>query len=130
MPGHADWPIELDVIEAPPRELWARGVLERLRERPRVAIVGSRAPTPYGIDQAARFAFRLASRGVCIVSGLARGIDQAAHRAALEADGTTLAVLGSGVDRAWPEGELTEELGRDGLLLSEFPPGSCARAPS
>jgi len=121
-PGHPDWPQQLDVIDAPPHELWARGELERLRERPRVAIVGSRAPTPYGSDQAERFAFRLASRGVSIVSGLARGIDQAAHRAALDASGTTVAVLGSGVDRAWPAGELTDRVAREGLLLSEFAP--------
>jgi len=126
-PAHRDWPEELDVIDVPPRELWAKGELERLRERPRVAIVGSRAPTPYGIDQAERFAFRLASRGVSIVSGLARGIDQAAHRAALEAGGTTVAVLGSGVEEAWPRGELTDRVACEGLLLSEFAPGAPPR---
>ncbi len=126
-PGDHRWPTELDVIEAPPKELWIRGDVDRLPEEPRVAIVGSRAPSPYGLDQARHFAFRLASQGVSIVSGLARGIDQAAHQAALEAGGTTLAVLGSGVDRPWPDGELARRIATEGVLVSEFPPGSSPR---
>lgn len=126
-PGSPTWPTELDEIDAPPAELWMGGALERWRSGPRLAIVGSRAPTPYGEAQAARFAAELAERGVAIVSGLARGIDACAHRAALEAGGLTIAVLGSGVDRPWPEGELTERIRREGILLSEYPPGQPPR---
>lgn len=126
-PGSPAWPAELSMIEAPPECLWVRGRLERLAATPRVAIVGTRAPTPYGEAQAARFAAALAGAGVSVVSGLARGIDQAAHRATLGVGGGTIAVLGSGVDRPWPAGELAESIARDGLLLSEFHPGEPPR---
>jgi DNA processing protein len=126
-PGASAWPEELDRVPNPPEELWAAGKLEILRRTPRVAIVGTRSPTPYGEAQAERFGGLLARHGVAIVSGLARGIDQAAHRGALEEGGTTLAVLGCGVDRPWPEGELTQRMRREGLLLSEFPPGQGPR---
>jgi len=121
--GARDWPAELDRVECPPEELWLRGRRELLAEPRRVAVVGTRAPSPYGEAQALRFAGGLARAGVVVVSGLARGIDQAAHRAALESAGATIAVLGSGVDRPWPRGELTERIAREGLLLSEYPPG-------
>lgn len=121
------WPSELEEIASPPDELWLRGRVELLSLTPRVAIVGSRAPTPYGQSQAQRFARELAVRGVVIVSGMARGIDEAAHLGALEVGGATIAVLGSGVDRPWPEGELSRRLAREGLLLSEFAPGQGPR---
>jgi DNA processing protein len=123
----AGWPAELTELEHPPAELWLRGRLEVLSRRPRVAVVGSRSPTPYGEHQAARIAAFLALHGVSVVSGLARGIDEIAHRSALEAGGATLAVLGSGVDRPWPDGELAGRMERDGCLLSEFPPGQAPR---
>lgn len=116
------WPEELRTIDGPPVELWARGNAELLLPRPRVALVGSRAPTPYGEAQARRLAVDLAERGIVVVSGLARGIDDAAHRAVLEVGGDTIAVLGSGVDRPWPEGETARRVEADGLLLSEFTP--------
>lgn len=100
-----------------------RGRVEILARVPRVAIVGTRAPTPYGVSQAARFAAALSEAGVTIVSGMARGIDQAAHRGVLRASGSTIAVLGSGVDCPWPEGEIVGELVSHGLLVSEFLPG-------
>lgn len=125
--GSPSWPAELDEIEAAPDELWARGDLALLAPQARIAIVGSRAPTPYGLGQAERFAMRFAASGVVVVSGLARGIDQAAHRAALEAGGTTLAVLGSGVDRPWPGGPAAESVLAGGLVLSELAPGTPPR---
>jgi DNA processing protein len=126
-PRDRSWPAELRVLEAAPPELWVRGELGLLQPLPRVAIVGTRAPTPYGEAQARRFAHALSSAGVVIVSGLARGIDDAAHRAALDAGGGTIAVLGSGVDCPWPAGPLAERIAAEGLLLSEFPPGQAPR---
>lgn len=121
------WPHELEEIDAPPEELWVRGDVEWLGVRPRVAIVGTRAPTGYGREQARRFARELAAAGCVIVSGLARGVDEEAHVGALEVGGGTVAVLGSGVDRPWPAGELAERVRERGLLLSEFEPGEPPR---
>lgn len=121
------WPRELDTIDSPPTSLWARGRVELLARQPRIAVVGTRSPTPYGEDVAARLAQALAEQGVVIVSGLARGIDAVAHRAALDAGGATLAVLGCGVDRPWPEGALTERVAEEGCLLSEYIPGQAPR---
>lgn len=126
-PSSPSWPRELDTIERGPERVWVRGRLDRLEVRPRVAIVGTRSPSPYGDAQARRFARELVRAGVCIVSGLARGIDQAAHEAALEAGGATIAVLGSGVDRPWPPGPACEAVSKHGLLLSEFHPGEAPR---
>lgn len=126
-PGSDRWPAELDLIDAAPERLWARGCLHLLERGPRVAIVGTRAPSAYGEAQAARFGRELALAGVVVVSGLARGCDQAAHRAALDAGGATIAVIGSGVDRPWPEGETTERMMRAGLVLSEHAPGTPPR---
>jgi len=126
-PGLPRWPTELDSIEHPPTELWLCGRAELLERRPRVAVVGTRSPTSYGELQAALLAAFLARIGVTVVSGMARGIDGIAHRAALDAGGATLAVLGSGVDRPWPPGELAERMLREGCLLSEFPPGQTPR---
>jgi DNA processing protein len=117
----------LDTIQGRPERLWLAGREELIDHRPRIAIVGSRSPTPYGEAQARRFALALAESGACIVSGLARGIDHAAHRAALDAQGATIAVLGSGVDRPWPSGPLTDEMAARGLLVSEFMPGQSPR---
>ena len=83
--------------------------------------------THYGETQARRFGYELAARGITVVSGLARGVDAAAHEGALAAGGPTIAVLGSGVDRPWPEGPLAACMGVQGLLLSEFAPGTRPR---
>lgn len=120
----ARWPAALRGIESPPEQLWLRGATELLAREPRVAIVGARAPTPYGEAQARRFASALACAGVVVVSGMARGVDQCAHDAALDAGGATIGVLGCGVDRPWPAGPCAERLLREGLLLSEFEPGA------
>jgi len=126
-PGSPCWPVELDTIDSPPTSLWARGRVELLARRPRVAVVGTRSPTPYGELVATHLARTLAHEGVTIVSGLARGIDAVAHHAALEAGGATLAVLGCGVDRPWPEGALSERMACEGCLLSEYVPGQAPR---
>src|SRR5262249_24370775 len=97
----ADYPAALAMIVDPPFVLWVRGDRARLHA-PAVAIVGSRAASPYGLAAAERLSFDLASRGVTVVSGLARGVDSAAHRGALAAGGVTIAVLGSGVDVIFP----------------------------
>ena len=114
-------------MPSPPDEIFVRGRLELLARTPRVAIVGTRAPTPYGESQARHFARVLGAAGVVVVSGLARGIDEAAHGGALDVGAASVAVLGSGVDRPWPAGPLAERMLREGLLLSEFAPGEGPR---
>jgi DNA processing protein len=112
--------------------LWALGDLALLDDRPRVAIVGTRRATAYGLRIARALAGAFARAGACVVSGMARGIDAAAHRAALEAGGTTLAVLGTGADLAYPPANraLHAEIAARGLLLSEYPPGEPANGGS
>ncbi|MDQ3734480.1 MAG: DNA-processing protein DprA [Actinomycetota bacterium] len=113
---------------APPVALWVRGNgdLAELTLRA-VAIVGSRACTTYGSEQAAALAFGLAERGWTVISGGAFGIDAAAHRGALSAGAATIAVLAGGIDRCYPAAHaaLFERIAKDGLLVSEWPPG-CA----
>lgn len=125
--GSSSWPSELSEIEGAPDRLWMRGRIDLVDRRPRVAIVGTRGPSPYGEAQSARFGRELARAGITVVSGMARGVDQAAHRAALDAGGATLAVLGSAVDRPWPDGEIARRLAVEGLLISEFQPGTDPR---
>lgn len=119
------YPRLLGCIVDPPPVLWIRGDASVL-DRPTVAIVGSRAATAYAIDVARRLAAALASRGVAVASGLARGVDSAAHRGALEAGGSTVAVLGSGLDRVYPREheDLAETIGRSGVVMSELGPGA------
>lgn len=107
-----------------PPALFAKGDLSIL-ERTGIAVVGCRAATEYGLDVAGRIAEGVAATGGCVVSGLARGIDGAAHRAALETDGATAAVLGCGIDVHYPHenAELQDRIAEGGLLLSEFLPG-------
>jgi DNA processing protein len=107
-----------------------RGNLSAL-SKPAVAIVGSRAGTPYGLSVAEHLASDLAARGVAIVSGLARGVDSAAHRGALSANGSTLAVLGSGTDVIYPpeHRDLARRVEINGAVLSELVPGTAPRKP-
>src|SRR5215467_14401528 len=95
------WPARLSEIYDPPLVLYVRGNAEALA-RPGIAIVGTRHPTPYGIGMAERLSCDLASRGLVIVSGLARGVDSAAHRGALNGKGRTVAVFGTGIDVIYP----------------------------
>lgn len=121
-PAHPDYPELLRALPGAPAALWLRG---RLAAAPAVAVVGSRRPTPYGLRMARALAGGLARAGVVVVSGLARGIDTAAHEAALAAGGLTWAVLGSGLDRMYPAenaGLARRIVDGGGALLSELPP--------
>ncbi len=120
-----EFPGILTQLPDPPPLLYVRGAL-RVEDRLAVAIVGSRRATPYGLEMARGLAAEIASAGVTVVSGLARGIDEAAHRGALEAGGRTLAFLGSGIDRIYPpeSRRLAEAISLSGALLSEFPLGT------
>ena len=112
-------------IADPPTVLWIAGRLDVLRA-PAVAIVGSRAASPYALAVAERLAADLTARGVVVVSGLARGVDSAAHHGALGAGGSTIGVLGCGVDVVYPPEHrgLAGEMRRSGALLSELVPGT------
>ena len=120
-----DYPPRLKQIPDPPLVLYVRGDVKALSQLG-VAIVGTRRPTAYGSQVAQRLARDLAQRQLVIVSGLARGIDSAAHRGALEAAGKTVAVLGSGIDVIYPRENkrLAEQVSECGALISEFPPGT------
>ncbi|MBI4536577.1 MAG: DNA-protecting protein DprA [candidate division NC10 bacterium] len=123
--GDADYPVLLNRIASPPPVLYLRGHLSP-EDAVAIAIVGARRATAYGQDMAGEMAGELARRGVTIVSGLARGIDGAAHQGALQAAGRTVAVLGCGLDTVYPpeHGSLAKEVERAGALLSEFPVGT------
>jgi DNA processing protein len=117
------WPARLSEIYDPPLVLYIRGNAEALA-RPGIAIVGTRHPTPYGIGMAERLSCDLASRGLTILSGMARGVDTAGHRGAIKAKGKTVAVFGTGVDVIYPrENKKIAEgiLECGGALISEFP---------
>ena len=116
------YPPLLKEIPDPPLVLYARGQLSSLLQ-PTVAMVGSRKPSITGRETAWRFAFELAGHHVTVVSGLALGIDAAAHGGCLEAGGRTIAVMGTGIDCIYPyrHRSLAEKIAEKGLLLSEFP---------
>lgn len=121
----AEYPRLLAEISDPPFLLFAKGNLERLR-LPAVAVVGSRNATRYGRDVASRLARDLSGVGIVVVSGFARGVDEAAHLAALGGGGGTIAVLGCGLDVDYPRehASLKEAMLRRDLLVSEFPLGT------
>ncbi len=123
--GDAGFPSRLRSIHDPPCGLFVRGANElALLEEPIVAIVGARACSAYGAEVAASLASDLAASGVLVVSGMARGVDAAAHRGALDT-GRTVAVLGCGVDRDYPRthAHLASRIVERGLILSEYAPG-------
>lgn len=117
------FPFSLVAIRDCPTQLWYRGDLDAFLN-PAVAIVGSRAATTVALEMAGQLAEGLASRGVTVVSGLARGVDSAAHRGALRGGGRTIAVLGSGLDTIYPPEHrgLATQITDAGLLISEYPP--------
>ena len=126
------YPAILKQIADPPIVLFAKGALPRL-EQPALAIVGARHATADGLEHASDFASALARQGWCVISGLAQGVDAAAHRGALQAGltgGGTIAVLGTGADVVYPRNhaELVRRiLAEGGLIISEFPLGTPAR---
>jgi len=128
--GDAAYPALLAATEGAPALLYVRGNVDAL-ELPQLAIVGSRNPTAGGRDNAFRFAQYLAANGFAITSGLAVGVDGAAHQGVLEAGGVTLAVMGTGIDRIYPARHraLAEAIvDAGGVLISEFAPGIKALA--
>lgn len=135
-PGHrllrctdADFPPQLENIPQPPAALFVVGDPSLLLY-PQIAIVGARSASTTGLAHARSFAYALAQAGFAITSGLADGIDGAAHMSALDADAPTLAVIGTGPDRVYPRKHLalSTRIAEHGALVSEFPPGTGARA--
>ena len=119
------YPQRLREIYDPPVVLFARGRVELL-DTLMIAVVGTRRPTRYGVAATEKLSADLATAGLTIVSGMARGIDTAAHQAALSVDGATIAVFGCGVDLVYPaeNRKLAASLAEKGLVLSEFPMGA------
>jgi DNA processing protein len=130
--GDPDYPPELLQTEDPPLLLHVEGELAALRHPLRLAVVGSRNPTAQGADNALAFAQTLAAAGACIISGLALGIDAAAHEGALEAGGSTLAIVGTGLDLVYPKKHqaLARRIAAQGALVSEYPLGTPPLAPN
>ena len=123
--GDQAFPELLAQLQDPPKELYVLGDPDLLH-LPALAIVGSRNPTRGGARNAYEFANFLGKTGFCIVSGLAQGIDAAAHRGALDARAPTIAFLGTGIDRVYPavNRDLAHEIADKGALVSEFVPGT------
>lgn len=121
-----EYPRMLAEIPTPPKLMYAVG--KPLEQSPYISVVGSRMPTRYGLEVATWIAKELASSGVTVVSGMARGIDAAAHRGALAADGGTVAVLGCGIDVCYPptNRDLYVSIAERGTLLSEYELGTRA----
>ncbi len=123
------YPPQLKQINSPPPLLFVRGD-KSLLSQPQISIVGSRNPSSVGKQTAVDFAQTLAQHGYTITSGLALGIDAASHHGALKANGYTIAVAGTGLDRVYParNKDLAMKIANSGALISEFPPGTAAKA--
>ena len=121
-----EYPDRLKNIYDPPLLLYVKGRMPLFDEEVALAVVGTRSCTPYGVASAETLSHRLAKQGALIVSGLAKGIDSAAHRGALRAGGFTAAVLGNGHDVIYPaeNGPLYADIAAAGVILSEYPPGT------
>ena len=120
----AEYPEVLKTLHGPPLALYVWGTLD-VKDRHAVAIVGTRHATHYGLTVADRLGYQLVRVGYSVVSGLARGIDTAAHKGALKGEGRTLAVIGSGLDNIYPpeNAELARQISERGAVISEFPLG-------
>jgi DNA processing protein len=120
-----EYPQQLHALSSPPPTLWTLGDRSTLND-PIVAIVGTRRATAYGRRMTHALGAALARAGACVVSGMALGIDGAAHRGALEVGGRTVAVLGTGVDVPYPRAHLAiyRQIVERGLIISEMPPGA------
>lgn len=120
------FPAELLQMADPPVLLWVQGDLQALQHPVRLSMVGSRNPTPQGQVNAHQFARALAQAGVCVVSGLATGVDGAAHEGALQGGGPTIAVVGTGLDIVYPSrhADLARRISACGCLVSEYLPGT------
>ncbi|CAN2193516.1 Smf Predicted Rossmann fold nucleotide-binding protein involved in DNA uptake [Candidatus Nanopelagicaceae bacterium] len=127
-PEDSQWPASLNELEVPPVALVVKGEISSLKI-PSLAIVGTRNPTPYGVRAAQEFAAGFVDREWAIVSGGAYGIDSAAHKGALIAEGATIAVTASGLDSTYPAGNqrLFDEIAENGAIVTEYLPGSIAR---
>ena len=121
----SDYPQALLNISDPPLLLYVKGRLDLLN-RTALAVVGSRNATPQGINNAGAFAKSLSEAGLCIISGMAHGIDAAAHHGALRGQGSSIAVVGTGLDKVYPAAnrDLAHALAKQGTLVSEFPLGT------
>jgi DNA processing protein len=121
-----EYPQLLREIHDPPVLLYVRGDLKNACSRPCIAVVGSRRCSTYGVNAAQSLSRDLAANGITIVSGMARGIDAAAHRGALEAGGLTIAVVGTGLEKTYPKEhkKLEDEILASGAVISEFPLGT------
>ncbi|KJS70050.1 MAG: DNA processing protein DprA [Comamonadaceae bacterium BICA1-1] len=129
--GSPHYPAALLQTPDPPVLLYAQGQLSALAQPCTLAMVGSRNPSPQGAENAHAFAKALGAQGFCIVSGLALGVDGAAHRGALEVGAATVAVVGTGLDRVYPRQnhELAQRIAAHGILISEYPLGTPPLAP-
>lgn len=121
----SDYPQALLNIPDPPLLLYVKGRRDLLNQ-PALAVVGSRNATPQGVNNAGAFARSLSDAGLCIISGMAHGIDAAAHRGALQGRGSSIAVVGTGLDKVYPAAnrDLAHALASQGALISEFPLGT------
>ena len=119
------YPPLLAELDHAPSLLWVKGNVDLLSQ-PQLAMVGSRNATAGGLENARHFASHLAAQGMTITSGLAEGVDGAAHQGALDSQGHTIAVTGTGLDRVYParHRDLAHRIARNGVLISEFPPGT------
>jgi len=121
----AGYPTLLSELADAPRFLFVR-MAEQILDAPGLAVVGTRKPTPEGVRRARKLAYLLAKQGITVVSGLARGIDEAAHRGALDVGGRTIAVIGTPLNRVYPKehADLQRHIGRVGAVVSQFHPGA------
>lgn len=119
-----NFPEKLKIFKPIPKSIYTKGNLKLISSKCKsVAIIGTRTPSEYGLKIAYKFGFELAKRNIIIISGMAKGIDSQAHRAAMDANGQTIAVLGSGIDFIYPpeNKNLYQNLIKNNLIISEYP---------